>query len=328
VGIGRKPPVYLKAGDSVSVSINGLGTLVNQVADPRLGKPPVEQVKSATHMRSANVTEKYKPSVNTMINGKPLCYHSSGDRESTRPPIVFVHGLGGSNDYFAPLIHSLRLQERHMLHAFDFEGHGLSPTSPLSQISIESLAADLNGIFACAKISSDAIIIAHDMGCLIATKFALNHSTKVSKLILLGPPPSPLSNIHRQNLRSIADFVRADGMLSIAKMDPIYGTSRRTRDTNQLAVTAIKMSLLSQDPEGYRKAVVALADAEQLDFGTVDAKTLIVTGSEDEFSPPGTCENYVAMMKDASVRILEQVGHWHIFEDCSSVAEAVEGFIN
>jgi pimeloyl-ACP methyl ester carboxylesterase len=328
VGIGRKPPVYLKAGDSVSVSINGLGTLVNQVADPRLDKPHVEQVESATHIRSANVSEKYKPSVNTMINGKSLYYHSSGDPESTRPPIVFVHGLGGSNDYFAPLIHTLKLHEGHMLHAFDFEGHGLSPTSPLSKMSVDSLAADLNGVFEHAKIISDAIIIAHDMGCLIAAKFALNHSKKVSKLILLGPNPSPLSDNYRQKLRSMADSVRTDGMLSIAKMDPGYGTSRRIKDTNYLAVTAVKMSLLSQDPEGYRKAAVALADAEQIDFGAIDAKTLIVTGSEDEFSPPETCGNYAATMKDASVHVLEDVGHWHVFEDCSSVAAAVEGFIN
>ena len=32
VGIGHKPPLYLKPGDTVSVSISGIGTLSNPVA--------------------------------------------------------------------------------------------------------------------------------------------------------------------------------------------------------------------------------------------------------------------------------------------------------
>lgn len=327
MGIGRNPPVYLKPGDSVSVSINGLGTLANRVADPRLGKPVVEQVEALSHMRSENLIEKYKPSTLMIINGKPLYYQAIGDRESTRSPIVFVHGLGGSNDYFTPLIHALKLQERHILHAFDFEGHGLSPTSQLSKMSINSLAADLNGVFEHAKITSEATIIAHDMGCLVAAQFALAHPVKVSKIILLGPPPSPLPDLDALNLRSTAYSARANGMLVPAQMNPITGTSRRTKETNQLAVLAVKMSLLSQDPEGYRKASMALADAKQIDFGAIEAKTLIVTGSEDEISPQRVCEAYVAGMKDASLRVLPDVGHWHVFEDCSGVAGIIDDFM-
>jgi pimeloyl-ACP methyl ester carboxylesterase len=277
-------------------------------------------------MQSAQTSNKYKSSTLTKINGKPL-YYIKFDTKTDRPPVVLLHGLGGSNDYFEPLIHALKLQERHALHAFDFEGHGLSPTSPLSKISVESLAEDLNGIFEHAKITSKAIIVAHGISCLVAMSFTLAHPELVAKLVLLGPPPSPLPNLERLNMRSGIHSARASGMLPVAKMDSISGTSRRTRETNPLANTAIKMSLLSQDAEGYAKALQALVDAKELDVGAIEAKTLIITGSEDENSPSQTCEAYVASMRNASVRVLQDVGHWHVFEDCSGVAIAMEHFL-
>lgn len=261
-----------------------------------------------------------------MVNGKPLHYIKF-DSESSMPPVVLLHGIGGSNDYFEPLIHALELRERHALHAFDFEGHGLSPTSPLSKLSIASLVEDLNGVFEYAKITSKAIIVAHGMSCLVAMSFTLTHPELVAKLVLLGPPPSPLPNIDRLNMLSGLHSARANGMLPVAKMDSISGTSRRTRETNPLANTAIKLSLLGQDVEGYAKALQALVDAKEIDVGAIEAKTLIITGSEDENSPPKACEAYGAAMKNASVRILEEVGHWHVFEDCSGVANAMEHFL-
>jgi pimeloyl-ACP methyl ester carboxylesterase len=297
--------------------------LVNKVANPHLDKPKVE---ATFHMSSAKSIDKYKPSTLTMINRKPL-YYIRFDTETSRPPVVFLHGLGSSNDYFEPLIYALKLRERHALHAFDFEGHGLSPTSPLSKLSIGSLAEDLNGVFEHAKITSKAIIVAHGMSCLVAMSFTVTHPELVAKLVLLGPPPSPLPDIERLNMLSRVHSARANGMLPAAKMDSISATSRRTRETNPLANTAIKLSLLGQDAEGYAKALQALVNAKEIEVGAIEAKTLIVAGSEDENSPPQTCEAYGAAMKNASVRVLGDVGHWHIFEDCSGVANAMEHFL-
>lgn len=39
VGLGLKPPVYLKPGDTVSISVTGLGTLTNCIASPSTPNP-------------------------------------------------------------------------------------------------------------------------------------------------------------------------------------------------------------------------------------------------------------------------------------------------
>ncbi|KAJ4373035.1 hypothetical protein N0V83_003326 [Neocucurbitaria cava] len=328
VGIGRKPPIYLKPGDEISVSVTGLGTLTNRIADPGSHNPVVQQVQNISHLRQTNATKSIDPSSLTQINNKPLFYKHLGDSKAS--PIVFIHGLGGSAEFYTPLIQALALEKSHSLHLFDLEGHGLSPTSPLSRLSIDSFAADVNGIFENGGITSSegATLIAHSMGCLVAVAFALAHPEKVAKLILIGPPPSPLPEAGKNATYARAETARTKGMVSIVDALVAAGTSEKTKTSNQLAVAAVRMSLLSQDPEGYAKACTALAGATGLDFGGVQAETLIVTGSEDKVSPPGLCEKYVEVLKGkATLMVLENVGHWHVFEDLQGVASAVKEFL-
>jgi pimeloyl-ACP methyl ester carboxylesterase len=276
------------------------------------------------YMPRKHIADKYKSAALTTINNKPLYYRTIGKEENTRRPVVFVHGLGGSNEYFMPLIRTLGLQNSHLLHLYDFEGHGLSPTSLLSKISIETLAEDLNDVYEHASITSGATLVAHSMGCLVAVQFVLAHPGKVSKLILLGPPPSPLSERDSRDLTATARSVHVKGMSAVADHEV-----EKMRTTNQLAITAAKLSLLGQDPNGYAKACMALANAKQLNLGAIQPQTLIVTGSEDTISPPDLCERYQgAMQGRANTRILDDVEHWHVFEDCSGVAKAVEEFLS
>jgi pimeloyl-ACP methyl ester carboxylesterase len=262
----------------------------------------------------------------TQINSKPIYYKASGNPSG--PPVIFVHGLGGSAEFFTPLIQCLGLDKSCSLHCFDLEGHGLSPTSPLSKITIESFAADVNGVFEKANIAPDtgATIVAHSLGCLIAIQFALKYPNKVSKLVLLGPPPSPLPEAGRTATYARAVTVRTKGMPGIVDAVATAGTSEKSKTS--VALAAVRMSLLSQDPEGYAKACTALAGADGLDFGAIQVETLIVTGKEDKTSPPQLCEKYAKEMNGkAKLHTLEDVGHWHVFEDVQSVAKAIESFL-
>ncbi|KAH7359739.1 fumarylacetoacetate hydrolase-like protein [Pyrenochaeta sp. MPI-SDFR-AT-0127] len=326
VGIGRNPPVYLRPGDTVAVSVTGLGTLTNFVADTKSINPIVKQVENVSHLKQTNAA-RFNSSSLTQINNKPLYYKLLGEVSSS--PVVFVHGLGCSNEYYTPLIQSMRLEKTHALHLFDLEGHGLSPTSPLSKLSIESFAEDLNGIFEYANVKSGGTIVAHSIGCLIAVQFALNYPGKLSKLILLGPPPSPLPEDAIQTTSTLSNTVRAQGMMDVVDSVAAASTSENTKASNQIAVSAVRISLLSQDPEAYAKGCMALAEASSLDFGGLQTKTLIITGREDKVSPPDVCKKYVieSLRGNAGLEVLDGVGHWHIFEDLQGVANAIDGFL-
>ncbi|KAF4964497.1 hypothetical protein FSARC_7561 [Fusarium sarcochroum] len=328
VGIGKKPPVFLQPGDEVSISVSGLGTLRNKIAVKETVNPTVEQVSSNSPFQLTNSAKTLHAGVGlTQFNGKSLNYQRLGSGSNQ---IVFVHGLGGTLDYWTPLISKLSLSEQNTLHLFDLEGHGLSPTHPLSQLSVESYASDIRSIFATASIGSSApaTLFAQSIGCLAAIKFTLDNPELVEKLVLMGLPPSPFPDVASKGAYARAALVRSKGMGAVVNALVDAGTSSQSKRTNPVGVTAVRLSLLSQDPESFAKATWALAGATQkLEVEKIKAKTLIVSGDEDKASGPSLCEQYAGRINGSKHVVLKGVGHWHVYEDVDGVAEAVKAFL-
>ncbi|KAJ4991537.1 fumarylacetoacetate hydrolase [Stagonosporopsis vannaccii] len=318
VGLGLKPPVYLKPGDHIAVSVTGLGTLTNRIASANS-----LAIKPWTSTLSYN-NSRIPLSQLSRINSKPLYYTHSGLPSGS--PIVFVHGLGGTHASFTPLIHALGLTYTHSIYLFDLEGHGASPTHPLSVLSIPSFSEDVAGIFTHANITDEnTTIVAHSMGCLIALDFAAKHPKKVRQLILLNPPCLPFPQGGVEALRQRAQLVRREGMLNIADKIALSATSAQSQARNATAVNAVRLSLQGQDLEGYAKACAALADAEAVEWEKVGARVTVVTGSEDGVAPVDACEEVAGRVGErGSVEVLQSVGHWSVFEDVEGVARVIE----
>ncbi|KAH9875753.1 hypothetical protein IAQ61_003217 [Plenodomus lingam] len=326
VGIGQKPPMYLKSGDTVAVSVSGLGTLTNRIADPSSANPMVNRLQDVllSHSRSSNTAKVAVSTVLTQKNIKSLYFKTVG--ETSGPPIVFIHDLGASSEYFQPLIPAAILAASYSLHLLDLEGHGRSSTSPLSKLSISSFTADVAGICKHGGIGPGATIIAHGMGCLVALHFTLTHPSQIAQLILMGPPPLSLAKPYRSALQDLARTARTKGMSAVAD---VYNTtslppSKAATQKTLLVTAAIRMSLLGQDAEGFAKACSAFADAEDIDLGAVQADTLIITSTKDAASPPEACSRYVeAMRGKATLKVIEGSSHWHVFENLQQVAHLV-----
>ena len=259
----------------------------------------------------------------TTINGKPLYCIMKGSASS--PPILFIHGLGGSSESFAPLISTLQLETSHSLHILDLEGHGQSPTRAMSTLSIRSFVADASDLIDRhhPNVDNDGwTIIAHSMGCYVALRLAAATPSRISKIILLGPPPVPLPAAVAQANHARAALVREKGMRGIVDAVSTAGTSQRTKDSNQLGLAAVRLSLLGQEPEGYANGCTGLATAtEAVDVEGIAARVCIVTGAEDRVSTPEACERLKGCLKNAAdVIVLEGVGHWHLYEDPGATA--------
>jgi pimeloyl-ACP methyl ester carboxylesterase len=94
-------------------------------------------------------------------------------------------------DYRLPLTTSSKLKSYDCF-LFDLEGYGLSPISPTSKVSIVSLAADVEVL--CSRSGlTNVTLVAHSLGWLVALKCAQDNPGLISRLILVGPPPNPLS---------------------------------------------------------------------------------------------------------------------------------------
>lgn len=335
VGFGLKPPVFLKPGDTVEISVTGLGTLRNKVALADANNHVTKRIQQESVIPIDNLSiTNGGLGLTTLPSGKKLMAKKIGTGPHT---VIFIHGLGGNMSYYTPLLNELGLnKEDHAQYTsllFDLEGHGMSPTKATSEISIESYAQDIHELIDTLDVpkQNGVTIIAHSMGCLVASYFASQHSNLVNRLVLIGPPPCPLPATGADGSIKRAAAVRAEGMRNVAITVATGGTSAKTKSDRAVAFTAVQMSLLSQDPEGYAKGCTALAGARDLnvDFTQLGKTTtsLIITGEEDKVAPPTHVQKLAEVMKTASVEILPAVGHWHIFEDAEGVTRAVRSFM-
>jgi len=326
VGIGKKPPLFLESGDIVEVSVTGLGTLKNTIAGMSAENETVARLAKASSLPVYNIGRTCGGFGLTEINSKRLFYRKAG--LASGPPILFIHGLGGTSEYFTPLINALALTDTHSIHLLDLEGHGLSPTSASSIVTIGTYADDIVALAQSLKIH-DATIIAHSMGCFIAQTIAIRSPEIVSRLVLMGPPPSPIPDAGQIGSRARAVSVRRFGMASVVDAVVTGGTSSRTKAKNPLAIAAVRMSLLGQDPEGYAKGCTALAGVSAvLPSNQISATLLVITGEDDKVSSPHTCEQLAKSTKSARVEVLPGVGHWHVFEDVDGVCSVLRTYLS
>lgn len=327
VGFGLKPPVFLKPGDVVEISVTGLGTLRNKV----------EKADAENHVTTKVAKDSTIPVHNLAItnggvgltslsNGKQLNAAKIGSGPNT---LVFVHGLGGSSEFFSPLLQKLDLSAYTSL-LFDLEGHGRSPTKATSKLTVASYAEDVRHLLQALALPTDngITIVAHSMGCLVALLLASQNPGLVKTLVLLGPPPAPLPPAAAEASVQRAATVRKEGLRNVAIAVSRAATSAKTQSERPLSLTAVQMSLLSQDPEGYAKGCTALANAKDLNIdlaevGKTVTKALIITGAEDKVSPPAHVEKMTATLGSAERVILPDVGHWHVFEDVEGVSKAL-----
>ena len=326
VGFGLDPPKFLRPGDVIEISVSGLGTLRNQVAYPSSENQVAKRIAEESSIPIHNLSITNGGVGLIQVGDKLLNVQTAGSGD----PIVFVHGLGGTTSYYGPLIVTAGLFAQNQCILFDLEGHGLSPTKATSKVTIQSMADDLFNLFTHSNLKiNSAVVLAHSMGCLVAATFAVQHPHLVKKLVLMGPPPSPLPNAVGEGCIKRAAAVRAGGMSAVAPTVVTGGTSEKTRSRNPVGVVAVQQSLLAQDPEGYAKGCTALAGAAQstVEVGKIECPTLIVTGDEDKVSPPAHVQEMTSKLRDGKSVVLPGVGHWHAFEDVDGLCSAIQGFL-
>lgn len=319
VGIGRQPPLYLKPGDKVEVSIGNLGTLVNEI-DSYDAPPPVCPPVRRSIQRFAGAPDAFARDL-----GRHGRLHVKTSGAESGSVILFVHGLGGSSQNFEPIISKAKLEESHRVVSFDLRGHGLSSLGSTDKLVFEDYAGSIGAVLDWAR-ADKAVIVAHSMGGLVATTFAARSPERVTHLVLIGGVKA-FPDAGKKALSDRAAAVRKGGMAAIADTVTAAGTSQKTKSSNTMAIAAVRSSLLNTNPEGYAAACEALAAAVEPDYSKITARTILLAGSEDKTCPEATIKFLHEQIRGSEVFAINDVGHWHQLEDHKAVADATTKFI-
>jgi 3-oxoadipate enol-lactonase len=238
------------------------------------------------------------------------------DSDGEGPPILMLHGLGGTSNSFQaimPALSGFRIVRP------DLPGAGRSPT-PRQKITVEFLVETLEA--AAANLGVDrAHIVGHSFGALIAQHVAAHNPQRVASLTLFGPILEP-QQAARDRLRDRAATARSGGMSAVA--DQLIGSALATSTTNEnpVAVAFVRESHMRQDAEGFARSCEALGDAEKADHRLIDCPALVVTGDEDAIGPPSVARELADKIDGARAVVLHRCGHWTPIEksrECSSL---------
>jgi 2-hydroxy-6-oxonona-2,4-dienedioate hydrolase len=133
---------------------------------------------------------------------------SRGDND---PPIVFVHGPGGSADRWSFNLNAF-YQAGYLALALDLPGHGLASKTLNEPFSVPGYARVLAAFL--EELTEPAVLVGASVGAHIAAYCATQIPSRVRALVLVsGGGAIPLGAEHRERLRRIATYRSREGGL-------------------------------------------------------------------------------------------------------------------
>ncbi len=250
------------------------------------------------------------------INGRTLAVDVNGDGDA----LLLVHGLGGTSNFWAPVVAAFAPGMRVI--APDLPGAGRS--TPAAGISFDSLANDLLALLDALGIER-AHVAGHSMGSIVCQHLAAKAPARVRDLVLLGPL-AELPDAARPALEARAITAREQGMEPIAEVVCDRGLSAETKSTRPVVVGFVREMMLRQSAAGYASHCLALAAGQRAAPASIRCPTLLISGSDDTTAPPASVEALAAALPAAQVEMLPGCGHWTAIEKPAEVVAAMTRF--
>lgn len=248
------------------------------------------------------------------MTATPLFCTDSRPPDAAGPPLVLLHGAGGTHRHWPE---ELRALPGRRVVALDLPGHGGSPGPALTSISgyARSVVAALDALQLPA-----AVLAGHSMGGAIALTLALEAPSRVAGLVLVGT--GARLRVSPAVLQATADpaaLAAAAGTMTDFAFGASAGASLRQEFTAGLLAVA----------PGVAHGDFTACDAFDVmaRLGELRAPTLVVCGTEDQLTP----RKYAELLRDriagARLELVPGAGHMVALEAPGRVAGAIGAFL-
>ena len=245
-----------------------------------------------------------------------IYYHLySKNHITARPPIVLIHGAGGTHLFWPPAIRRL---SGYQVYALDLPGHGKSYGRGFQSISAYG-AAVLKWMAAIGIYR--AVFIGHSMGSAISLSLALDHHEQVSALALFGGGARlQVSQILLDSTSNPTTFNNAVEKIAQWSFSP--NSSQRLKELAAKRMSETRPSVLHGD---------FLACNEFNESGriaNISQPTLVLCGLEDKMTPPHYSKLLANNIPNAHLEIVPDAGHMVMLEQPQLATTAIEEFLS
>ena len=234
------------------------------------------------------------------------------------PPVVLLHGLGGSAASFALLAARLASSSRRVL-VLDLPGHGRNRLRRGEEAAglmeqAQALASAL------AELAEPAVLIGNSLGGALCLNAAVVAPARVRAVVGLSPAGAPLLEADRESVR---DAFRGDLRAALEIPGRLYRRPPRlarlfARDLARHFAAAPVQRLLAQAGEQ------ALLPE---DLARIEQPVLILWGESDGILPASSVEWFRKHLRNGTVEILPECGHLPQIEQRALVLARVRRFL-
>jgi pimeloyl-ACP methyl ester carboxylesterase len=237
-----------------------------------------------------------------------------GDLDPDSPPLVLIHGSGGSRLHWPPQVRRL---SNYRVFGLDLPGHGDSPGD--GETTIHGYVKRVVEWLDEQRIET-AVLAGHSMGGAIAMTTALEEPGRVAGLVLVGTGG---------RLRVIKEILQASADPNRLKETVEVVTAWSFADqTPEKLVALAKMRMMETQSEVIHGDFTACNQFDILDRLTeIQVPSLILCGEQDRLTPLKYARYLDEHIPESTLVLIEGAGHMVMLERPLEVAEAVKNFL-
>lgn len=243
-------------------------------------------------------------------------YHPyEGSEEGQKPPVVLIHGAGGTHLYWPS---DVRRLPGYRVYAIDLPGHGKSEGRV--QQSINAYTEDVLSWMDALGLHR-AVFIGHSMGSAISLSLALDHPEQVLGLGLIGAGARlRVSPEITENASSSTTFHNAIQTLITQSFSE--NTPRKLVDQAAKRMAETRFSVLYGD-------LLACDAFDVMDrVSDIRCATLVLCGEDDQMTPKRYSQFLADQIPSARLQLVPEAGHMVMLEKPKMVADIILEFLD
>ena len=241
------------------------------------------------------------------VNGESIAYRASEDISSSKTPIVFVHGAGGSGHVWRNQL-EVRIPG-YMQVAVDLPGHAHSEGKGAERVEDYR---DFMHSFIRAAGWSRIVLGGHSMGGAITQSFALAYPGLLEAIILVG------TGARLRVAPEVLDAAKRGGNL----IDMAYAPS-----TDRRLIKEAEKEFMLTRPEVRYRDFLACDRFDIMDrVAEIRTPALIICGEEDRLTPVKYSRYLEEKIPRSELRLFPDAGHMVMWEQARAVNEAIASY--
>lgn len=240
-------------------------------------------------------------------------------------PLIILHGLFGSSDNWMSI--AKELEEHYKIYLVDQRNHGQSPHS--DEFSYEAMAEDLNDFIEEHGIKNPSIL-GHSMGGKTAMKFAITHTDKWEKLIVVDMAPRAYP-VHHSTILDGLKSIDVENLKSRGEADKQLAKSIKDVGTRQFLLK----NLARKDEGGFEWKInlpVIDKNIEAMGEGienrlAIEKDVLFIRGEKSDYIQDKDNILIVQLFPNSEVKTVKNAGHWVHAEQPEALLKMVTEFL-